>query len=377
MFPRIRLGGEARERGRTYGSAARELIALSLAGYERAFAHFAGWDWERVRSKAALFADPISDYEPRYLEEIEGIAEGAGVETRDILALNVRTEIMFAATARDADARMRLPAECSAISIVPTRSSDGTALAAQNWDWLPHAAQTLVILEVSQPERPNYATVVEAGLLAKFGLNASGLAVTTNALVSSDDLGRPGVPYHVLLRALHDASTPADGLRALLRAHRSSSANYILTSADGLAIDVEAAPGDFSRAFTIDPADGVLVHTNHFVSPRFDGRDVSVLAMPDSPFRLQRLRARLAAAKGEPLGRDFLAQALGDHAGFPFGVCCHPDERVPEPERSLTLASAIIDPTAGTIALTAGNPCEHERETLDFSDLLGAATIAG
>lgn len=371
-FPRIRLDGEPRDRGRTYGSEARGLIELSLAGYERAFAHFAGWDWKRVRGEAAAFATPIRDYEPRYLEEIEGIAEGAGIEVSDVLALNVRTEIMFAATARNADARRRLPAECSALSVLPDRSADGAALAAQNWDWLPHAGRTVVILEVSQADRPNYVTIVEAGLLAKLGLNSAGLAVTTNALVSAEDLGRPGVPYHVLLRALHDASDPTAGLTALTRAERSSSANFILTDAAGTAIDVEAAPGGSSRAFAIDPVDGLLAHTNHFISPRFDGGDLAAISMPDSPARLERLRALTDEATGARLDRDFVARALGDHTADGSGVCCHADERLPEPERSLTLASAIIEPGARTVALAPGNPCRHEYESIDYSDLLAA-----
>ena len=44
--------------------------------------------------------------------------------------------------------------ECSAIAVAPSRARDGRLLTAQNWDWLVDAAETLVLLEVSQGVSP-------------------------------------------------------------------------------------------------------------------------------------------------------------------------------------------------------------------------------
>ena len=54
-----------------------------------------------------------------------------------------------------------------------------------------------MVLEAEQDEGPRFVTVVEAGLLAKFGLNSAGVGILTNALVCDGDTGEPGVPYHV------------------------------------------------------------------------------------------------------------------------------------------------------------------------------------
>lgn len=318
--------------------------------------------------EAARFRAPIEAYDRRYLEEIEGIAEGAAVDDLDVLAINVRTEIMFAATARDADAARRLPGECSAFAALPGRTADGRLLIGQNWDWLPHAAETTVVIEARQDDRPDYVTVVEAGLLAKFGLNSSGIALLTNALVSAADTGALGVPFHVLLRAILDAETPSDAVAALARAQRASSANYLIGHEHGIAIDVEAPPGDVSLLRLIYPEHGLLLHTNHFLG-RLDRRDVSILAMPDSPIRLARLR-QLFAEHPEPLDVPFLQAVLADHVTYPLGVCCHPDPRLPEPERSLTLAAAVIDVAERTLWLAPGNPCETPFEQLDYSAFL-------
>ena len=49
--------------------------------------------------------------------------------------------------------------------------------------------------EVRRKDGPDYATVVEAGMVAKIGFNAAGLGLCTNTLVSARDAGRRGVPY--------------------------------------------------------------------------------------------------------------------------------------------------------------------------------------
>jgi isopenicillin-N N-acyltransferase like protein len=369
MHPRIEVSGGPRERGRQYGTAAADRVRRSVEAYGEVFEHWAGWQWDRVRVEAERFGPVIESYGRSYLEEIEGIADGAGLDTIDILAINVRTEIMFAATARDAEARRRLPAECSAFAALGARTGDGRLLLGQNWDWLPHTQETTVILEARQDDGPDFVTVVEAGLLAKFGLNSSGIALATNALVTDRDLGDPGVPFHVLLRAILDAETLSDALVALQRAERASSANYLIAHEDGIALDVEAAPGDFSELYLAYPENGVLLHTNHFING-LRGRDVSVYAMPDSPVRLARLRQLVDARADAPLDVAFWQETLADHATFPLGVCCHPDPRLPVPERSLTVAAVVMDPARRTLWLASGSPCTDPFEELDYSAFL-------
>jgi isopenicillin-N N-acyltransferase-like protein len=369
MFPRITVEGGARERGRQYGEQARERVQRSVEAYDEVFAHLAGWDRDKVRAEAGRFREPIAAHGEKYLEEIDGIAEGAAVDQLDVLAINVRTEIMFAASARDAEARRKLPHECSSFAVLGTRTGDGHMLVGQTWDWLAHAFDTTLIVEAHQDDAPDYVTVVEAGLLAKLGMNSAGVALATNALVCDADVGAPGVPYHVLLRSILDAEAVSEGLAALQKGARASSANYLLGQ-DGVAIDVEAAPGDFSRLFVGYPEDDLILHTNHFKNPSWDGRDVSMVAMPDSPFRLARLEQLVHAHPG-PLDREFWQATLGDHAMLPFGVCCHPDPRATvAPEEYSTVLGAIMDPEDRVLWLASGNPCETPFERIDLSTVL-------
>jgi isopenicillin-N N-acyltransferase like protein len=105
QFPQIRVEGPALQRGRQYGEQARDRVRRSVDAYREIFAHWAGWDWPKVRAEAARFRAPIAACQPSYPDEIRGIADGGGLDPADALAINVRTEVMFAARAGQAAAQ--------------------------------------------------------------------------------------------------------------------------------------------------------------------------------------------------------------------------------------------------------------------------------
>ncbi|MGN6792120.1 MAG: C45 family autoproteolytic acyltransferase/hydrolase [Streptosporangiaceae bacterium] len=378
-YPHVRVTGSAEQRGRQYGEQARDRVRRSVSAYRDVFASMVGWDWPTVRREAARFEAPIAAFRPSYVAEMRGIADGADIDFADVLAINVRTEVMFAAKARQAANTARQPsrtgpAECSAFAVAPAPGQPGPTLLGQNWDWLPHSAETVVVLESRQTDGPDFVTVVEAGLLAKAGMNAAGLGLVTNAMVTADDLGEPGLPYHVMLRAIMDCENVSDAITSLQAGFRSSSANYLLAHKDGVAIDVEASPGDFSRLYFLYPdgsypgGNGILLHTNHFLADRFARTDVSVWAMPDSPVRLQRLHAGVQAASDFSLA-TFRA-LLSDHANYPSGVCCHPDPKMTLADQGMTVTSVLMDLSAGKMWVSDGNPCTAPYREVDYAGFL-------
>lgn len=109
--------------GLTHGSTAAKEISRSIIFYQKLFQSKANKDWETVKSFALKYQPYLSENWAEYVEEMEGVAKGAGVTYADILALNVRTEIAFGAFADG----------CTALSW-KDRKGDGSVLA-QNWDW--------------------------------------------------------------------------------------------------------------------------------------------------------------------------------------------------------------------------------------------------
>lgn len=382
----VRTTGSPRDRGRQYGAAARERIQLSLASYERIYAHFAGLRWDAATALAETFVPVIDAFDADYLEEMAGIAEGAGAGLPDVLALNLRTEILFSARARAASSdgtrppngppAPPAPSECTAFADL--RGPE--PIVGQNWDWLPFAHDTVVILQAEPTNGPRWVSVVEAGLLAKFGMNSAGLTVLTNALVTSEDRGSPGVPYHLLLRALLESDSLAAAEETIRTARRSSSANYLLAAAgdDGagagntggegdVAIDVEARPGGPDGVTRHPVAPGTfLVHTNHFTEP-VPAHDYGPAVFSDTHDRYRR-----ATDLAERMPYPSVAawqEVLRDHEGLPDAICCHPDPDAPhELDRSSTVASAIVEPERRTLHLALGRPCTTRRVTYSYRD---------
>ncbi|MDO5532605.1 C45 family autoproteolytic acyltransferase/hydolase [Sutterella sp.] len=92
----IKVSGTPHERGLAYGRAAKERIHRVIEEYRVLFDKEAHMSWETAYEKAAVYEEPIRAYRPDLIEEMQGIAEGAGVDFRTILLMNCRSEVMFA-----------------------------------------------------------------------------------------------------------------------------------------------------------------------------------------------------------------------------------------------------------------------------------------
>ncbi len=363
-WPVVHATGGPRERGRAYGAAARERVHRSIELYEAVFRSYTGRAWADVRSRTGPFAEPIDRYDAQLLPELEGIAEGAGVEAEDVLALNLRTEIMFGLDAR---AARRATRECTALCAAPSASVDGHLLHAQNWDWKPGARDTCVLLVAAPHDRPAFVTLVEAGLLAKCGMNEARIALTANALTSSRDRGEPGVPFHAILRAILTSATHGEATAAVSRAWRASSANYLISSGDGAAVNLEVGPGGPETVFaTTEPA---LAHANHFLWPDRPFKDLGRIDGEDS----LRRQSTAEAALRERADVETLAGVLRDHEGHPSSVCAHEEDGVAPEDDYVTVASLIMRPDDGELLLTRGNPCEADYERLRVDELVAQA----
>jgi len=87
-------------------------------------------------------------------------------------------------------------------------------------------------------------------------------------------------------------------------------------------------------------------HTNHFLVPPAAGVDSG---LPES----QSTELRLEVIRTKPL-----LDALRSHEGHPWGVCRHGDPSLPWADRTVTVASVIMDLSARRLHVAAGRPCE-------------------
>lgn len=366
----IRISGDRAQRAHQYGEQARDQILATRAGYERAFAS-KGITWGEAVAFARQFLPHIEGWRPELLTEIEGIAHGADLKSDDVLAINCRTEILWSAARRDADALAQtFFGECSSFALHSDAMTEGLTLVGQNWDWLDTLSDGVIVLEVERPDEPNYVTVVEAGLLAKTSLTQAGIAFALNTLVSSLDGGTVGIPFHFLIRDIVDSEHVSDALTKLSLAPRASSGNYVLGSSDGAVLNIETAPGDARNVFAITLDNGAVVHTNHFLREIRGGFDLAPSQMADSFVRYGRMRELIQEAP-KSMSSDRVREILADHTDAPSSICCHPDERSDRNSQWATLVAAILDPKNKVMHLAEGSPCSTPWVRLDFSELLG------
>ncbi|MCX6080534.1 MAG: C45 family autoproteolytic acyltransferase/hydrolase [Chloroflexi bacterium] len=362
-FPRIQTFGAPYQRGQQYGSQAASYVQLSLEAYQQIFVHYTGWAWEQVCQHAMLYLPAIGNFRAHLVDEMQGIADGAGVSLADIIAINVRTEILNAAFAKKATA------ECTSFYTTTEIDTDRHIIIGENWDWKPATARAVVLLESSPDQGPNFMTIVEAGLLAKMGMNSAGIGLATNALSTNLDVGLPGVPYHIILRSILESSSFDEAASMVQTAGRASSANYMIANRDGKVLDLETGPGVGAENLFLQPVGPGYVHTNHFMCAQPPFTDVGLQQGPDSPIREERMKRLLLQGDSGRVLETIMA-ALGDHQNHPFGICAHPEESSPEAEQYATIASLIMDLTTRQAWLAGGNPCQAQYQHLDYGEFL-------
>src|SRR5258706_14717072 len=93
-FTCLEVAGTPRERGLAQGRAVPERVARSVALYRGELAK-RSVDAATQDRLARRFVSVIADFDPDYVEEMRGIAEGADVPLEAVVTVNCRTEMMF------------------------------------------------------------------------------------------------------------------------------------------------------------------------------------------------------------------------------------------------------------------------------------------
>ena len=349
--PVLTLRGTPREIGRQHGEQVPELIKDNLRFYMNLWQHMGGVSREKILTDVEAFVPFIERFDPDLTEEMRGVAEGAGLEFREVAALNARTELTFSCLPNTL--KESSTGGCTSFGLLPEATESGHVIIGQNWDWRSEALQTSVVLQIEQTRKPNIVMHAEAGTIGHRGMNSAGLGVCINYIRSEADEFRPGVPFLIKLRGILNSSRMSTALRMLMTYPGPNSMNMVVGHQGGEVIDVENLPNDLLFVY---PQDGILTHANHFESPMLRIRDTGKGTLADTIFRSRRLRRLLEARRGR-LNVDTIREALSDHFSYPDSICRHPDEECDRIDQWQTLASIIIDLTEMTLRYTDGPAC--------------------
>ena len=346
---------DPKKRGRAYGEAAREKINTILEKYRKIFNAITGDTWETTVERGESFISKAQAFAPDLVEEIRGIAEGADQAFMDVFLLNARSEILFNPQV--------LAQECTTVAALPESTTNGEVLLAQNWDWYKEVIDCQVILNIRQSEgKPSFITFTEAGQLAKIGMNTAGIGLVVNNLVS--DQPRTGVPWIFMTRRVLESSHLAQAIGYVLNTPRAHSINFLIGYAEGEAVNLETSPVE---EHILWPENGCLVHTNHYLKPGKNFRDLKPLRDPYLSTYLRYIRAQkgLAVSNGT-IDVNRILRILSDHLDRPFSVCSHENPSIAPLRQIVTCLSIVMDLSRKQIHFTLGNPCHGDVQKLDL-----------
>jgi isopenicillin-N N-acyltransferase-like protein len=331
QLPFVSVSGSPYQMGRQHGEAAERLIRRTLRARADLAARATGTSVDAVVRAGLRYRPLVENRFPRLVEEVRGIAAGAGITFAEAFFIQVATEVSFRA------------AGCSAVAI---RTQAADWIVAQNWDAVPEVRGTHIVLHLRPDDRPEAVMFTYAGVVGYMGVNAHGVCHVATQLLTSD--WRAGVPHYFVKRRFLELASVEECLAAARRAAISSSATYIL--GDGArAVGIEWCPASMATF-----GGERFGHTNHLVDPRLRTLERCVEQLPDTIDRLARLRTLLPDA----LSLDGVRSILSDHTGYPASICRHGGAGGLH-----TLASVIFEPSRRRMHVAYGNPCATRYDT--------------
>lgn len=330
-YPLIEAAGSAFELGLAHGHQATDLVE----GYLRLIEKSTGRDRSVLAGGAMSFVERIEALSPAYLEEVRGLAEGAGITFEEAMICQVR-----GAAVRGIDYE-----GCTAFALTGEATRQGKTLAGQNQDLGAEFADVGIVLHLAPNDsRPRVTMFTFAGQLGYMGTNEHGVSHFANGLGNA--AYQPGLTHYPLKRRCFEMSNVAECVN-ILRQHRVCSAgNMVFCDGEGDIADVEIRPEGIAVFDDTRPCQ--RLHTNHYISNEFTSHEDN--NTPDSVPRLDRIRELVAQSWGD-ITVDTMKQVLADHEGDPGAICRHGEKG------SFSVAGYIADASERVLHVRRGFGC--------------------
>src|SRR5659263_19402 len=283
----------------------------------------------KISMKFSRFAEK---HTPDLLEEVRGIADGAGIEYETVLSLNCMFEIPRIAGRKEIH-------YCTAWGITDGRR----CIAAQNLDLAEEYGGFLTLFRIAPLKKRVVLLLTMPGMISMLGMNGDGL-VFVGTTVSSRQVSY-GLPKPFISRIiLHNCNNVEEATAILMNSPRTTGGNVLLADARGGMRVVECSS---VKCAVINPENGYVATTNHYTDD-----DLFGLSPPDttsSETRLKRIRWLL-----EHMGKrdlEMMFSLTRDHAHLPddLTICRHGDIS--------TVSSLVFLPEERSIWISGRLPC--------------------
>ena len=336
------ISGKPRERGRQYGHEFRDAIREMLdREFYSAFSN-SKISRDDLLGYAGQCAGEIRAYSPEVMDELEGMADGAGLKVAEAVLMTLHEELWH---------RGVLPSvpHCTAIATGPPDTNDGNTYVGQTWDWMPSVYGLSSMLLWKRSEGPDLLGYAYPGLWAGAGMNDAGIAL---CWTSGGGLGIPGprvgIPSYVLIAQMLYQPTLDAAIAEARRARHAGWFTFVLADGEGRLANVEGTP----RELAVETGRGRLarvLHGTRKITGTPEGEEVKVHA------RCQHASKLLGDASGR-LDRTALQGILSDH---------HPAD--PICNHNGTLDAMLFNTSRREAWITRGPACSGKWRRFDFN----------
>jgi predicted choloylglycine hydrolase len=229
------VSGKPRERGKAYGAKFKDAIRAFLD--REIYKSFVGRPnaKEDIVRFAAACGRAIRPYSPLVAEEMEGMAEGAGLTFEEIVLITNHEELWH---------RGVIPAthHCTVFGAAPPDTEGGDTFVCQTWDWMESVYGLSSMLLWKRPEGPSVLAYAYPGLWTGAGLNSAGLALCWHSGGGDGKEPRVGIPAYVLIAQILYQETLMAALDEARRATHAGWFVYLVGDAQGNHATVRGTP---------------------------------------------------------------------------------------------------------------------------------------
>lgn len=337
----VDASGSPSSMGRTAGKSCRH-IASTMVRSERARLEKKGLDWRHALAMAQQYLPYCEEYDPDFMEWIEGYADGSEIPRDDLIVLLCDGEKGF----------------CTDILANELVTKDGESLHAHTEDWREESEKFNVVLRGKPKNGPSFLAATHGGLEIISGVNSAGLGFSGNSVYPNDE--RVGLPKLFQGRRLVTSRSITEAMESALPPHRGSSYNVNLCHSSGEMYCIE---GSATRHAVLYATNGYLIHTNHYLDTTMQqcevrfGADTKALIGSSSTIVRYHRALRLVRSSLGSITKESLKKILSDHVNYPDSICNHLPKKTSGDERSKTIFAVVLDTTHRSMDVCMGNPC--------------------
>lgn len=363
QIPVVRAKGTNYEIGLAHGTQACERVHVTIENMKRSTKKTVGYDWAACCKIASAFLPAIRSRAPHYLEEIQGIADGAGAAFEDILTINCRTELgsLFGYQhGMNMESVKRITGGCTSVGANHTRTESGTTIYGQTWDYSPDQRDAVIFNITRQENKPSIAWIGDAGLICRMaGLNTKGLGLCVNALFTDGPLNFSGMPLQFAIRYIMDQTSFPDAVQAAVDSRVASNVNFVICGREGEMVSIEFDCEHYGMLYM---KNGTICHANTYHHPKMPHAPYQEVQFPTDQIRDYRSQFLMDSFQGKTITAQKLMDLLCDHVNYPYSICSHIEE-------FSTLASTICDLDRLEMNVSVGTPCSGYYLVKPFDEL--------